>query len=211
MGNFAGITAHTLACHSASLEFRTRYVIYIPPSSRHGLYAPGSSMLRRRVSRHAPVTHQDQGTWAGPLRGTQPGPWLMRAPENRRYPAASNCRGTSCADVRMDKSMATNLPVRSKPFVAHGRGVSTRTAVSRGCSVEGWDSVQSDLMVANQPHGGLAVPAPKTRHLLIRRPSSRQRPPGHARCSSRRAPICAPPPCSPPPATSSPFCADSSA
>jgi len=38
---------------------------------------------------HAPVTHQDQGRWGGP-RGTVPGPWLFRAPENRRYPIVSN-------------------------------------------------------------------------------------------------------------------------
>jgi len=65
------------------------------------------------------------------------------------------------ANARMDSSVATNLPVRSKPFVAHGRGVSIRTALSRGFYVDGWDSVQSGLMVANQPHVGLAAPAKK--------------------------------------------------
>ena len=38
---------------------------------------------------HAPVTHQDQGFRNGP-RGSVPGPWLIRAPENRRYPIVSN-------------------------------------------------------------------------------------------------------------------------
>ena len=38
---------------------------------------------------HAPVTHQDQGCRGGP-RGTVPSPWLLRAPENRRYPIVSN-------------------------------------------------------------------------------------------------------------------------
>ena len=36
-----------------------------------------------------PVTHQDQGLRDGP-RGTVPSPWLIRAPENRRYPIVSN-------------------------------------------------------------------------------------------------------------------------
>jgi len=38
---------------------------------------------------NVPVTHQDQGLRDGP-RGTIPGPWLLRAPENRRYPIMSN-------------------------------------------------------------------------------------------------------------------------
>lgn len=51
------------------------------------------TVTRRRFSksqvrsRAAPVTLQGQGSEAAPDGKSAPGPWLNRAPENRRYPA----------------------------------------------------------------------------------------------------------------------------
>ncbi len=58
---------------------------------------------------HAPVTHQDQGRRDGP-RGTLPGPWLFRAPENRRYSIVSN-------RLTVTSNTATVMP----PFLVYRR------------------------------------------------------------------------------------------
>ncbi len=101
------------------------------------------------------------------------------------------CRPAIKLRAGANRSMAISSFKRKKrrfqTHVTHGRGASSKN-VTPWRYVKGWVSVQSGLVVSNQPQYGLAVPAK-----IIQRLYARRRPRRLEACNNSPAPACARP------------------
>ena len=80
---------------------------------------------------YAPDTHQDQAI--GRLRVAECArPWLLRAPENHRYPAVSKSFGFVQGSTSLDILLAVGTLTHASPKQARNRGVSITTAPWHG-------------------------------------------------------------------------------
>ena len=146
-------------------------------------------------SRSAPVTLQVLGTGAAPRGEKAPGPWLVRAPENHRYPAqvqvvhGSAQRRAVCSQISGLRSSRAQ-PTRSGSLAGASRShtLSLHGCRDRGGNASGLNQIW--WLIAN-PVSKLTEACPVR---FRRRRGPRRSRCRRAECGSRRVPACGRPP-----------------